>query len=179
MAKPAARVSDPTACPLPGHGTNPVATGSPDVFFDGLPAARQTDKCTCGSPLSDNLSATVFINGLKAATVGSTGGHGDAIISGSGTVIIGSTHTPAPFEPPKPLALQQSFGQSFLVSDSETGAPLANRAFTASVDGVQTQGETDANGIAHVKAPSADSKISIHVKFKAPVRTLDELSEGL
>ncbi|MGZ3014622.1 hypothetical protein AAER19_29185, partial [Pseudomonas aeruginosa] len=22
--KPAARVSDPTACPLPGHGSNPI-----------------------------------------------------------------------------------------------------------------------------------------------------------
>lgn len=40
--KPAARVSDPTACPLPGHGTNPIAAGSGDVFFDGLAAARET-----------------------------------------------------------------------------------------------------------------------------------------
>ena len=38
--KPAARVSDPTACPLPGHGTNPIAAGSGDVFFDGLAAAH-------------------------------------------------------------------------------------------------------------------------------------------
>ncbi len=34
--KPAARVTDPTACPLPGHGTNPIANGSPNVNFDGL-----------------------------------------------------------------------------------------------------------------------------------------------
>lgn len=33
--KPAARVSDPTACPISGHGTNPIAAGSGDVFFDG------------------------------------------------------------------------------------------------------------------------------------------------
>ncbi len=32
--KPAARVSDPTACPLPGHGSNPIVVGSADVFFD-------------------------------------------------------------------------------------------------------------------------------------------------
>jgi uncharacterized Zn-binding protein involved in type VI secretion len=42
MANPAARKSDPSSCPVPGHGTNPIATGSPDVFFDGLPAARLT-----------------------------------------------------------------------------------------------------------------------------------------
>ncbi len=41
--KPAARVSDPTACPLPGHGSNPIVVGSADVFFDGLAAARQGD----------------------------------------------------------------------------------------------------------------------------------------
>ncbi|WP_207951041.1 PAAR domain-containing protein, partial [Pseudomonas aeruginosa] len=48
--KPAARVSDPTACPLPGHGSNPIVVGSADVFFDGLAAARQGDasawRCT-------------------------------------------------------------------------------------------------------------------------------------
>ncbi|PMZ46397.1 hypothetical protein C1X25_32135, partial [Pseudomonas sp. GW247-3R2A] len=46
--KPAARVTDPTACPLPGHGTNPIAAGSGDVFFDGLAAARQGDASACG-----------------------------------------------------------------------------------------------------------------------------------
>lgn len=39
MDKPAARVSDPTACPIPGHGTNPIAAGSPDVIIEGLAAA--------------------------------------------------------------------------------------------------------------------------------------------
>ncbi len=39
--KPAARVSDPSACPLPGHGSNPIVVGSADVFFDGLAAVRQ------------------------------------------------------------------------------------------------------------------------------------------
>ncbi|MCO2696043.1 hypothetical protein FA307_22340, partial [Pseudomonas aeruginosa] len=37
--KPAARVTDPTTCPVPGHGSNPIVQGSPDVVFDGLPAA--------------------------------------------------------------------------------------------------------------------------------------------
>ncbi|WP_313056437.1 PAAR domain-containing protein, partial [Pseudomonas lopnurensis] len=37
--KPAARLGDST-CPKTGHGDNPIVSGSPDVFFDGLPAAR-------------------------------------------------------------------------------------------------------------------------------------------
>ncbi|HGV0170053.1 TPA: PAAR domain-containing protein, partial [Pseudomonas aeruginosa] len=46
--KPAARATDPTACSLPGHGTNPIVQGSLDVIFDGLPAARQGDASACG-----------------------------------------------------------------------------------------------------------------------------------
>ena len=60
--KPAARVTDPTACPISGHGTNPIVSGSPDVLFDGLPAARQGDPTACGSGLASNLVANVFIN---------------------------------------------------------------------------------------------------------------------
>lgn len=54
--KPAARVTDPTACPLPGHGTNPIATGSGDVFFDGLATARQGDASACGGAMSGAFS---------------------------------------------------------------------------------------------------------------------------
>lgn len=104
MAKPAARKSDPSSCPMPGHGTTPIVTGSPDVFFDGLPAARQGDTCTCGSALSSGLSSTVFINGKNAATIDTGGTHGGIVIGGSSTVIIGNTHTPYAFVPPEPLA---------------------------------------------------------------------------
>lgn len=179
MAKPAARVTDPTTCPLPGHGTNSIVSGSPDVFFDGLAAARKSDTSACGSALVGDVSATVFINGLNAATVGSTGAHGNTVTAGSGTIIIGSSHTPTPFIAPLPLSFQKVFGQSFSVSDSETGQPLALREFVATVDGVQIPGVTDANGVAHVKAPSPDSKISLHIKFSAPARTLHEMSEGV
>lgn len=61
MAKPAARITDPTSCPMPGHGPKAIASGSPDVFFDGLAAASKGDTCTCGSALVSGVSATVFI----------------------------------------------------------------------------------------------------------------------
>jgi len=96
QGKPAARVSDPTACPVSGHGTSPIVSGSPDVFFDGLPVARQGDPSACGGTLSGNLVPNVFINGLPVATLGSIGSHGNVIIGGSGTVIIGTVHTAAP-----------------------------------------------------------------------------------
>lgn len=87
--KPAARVTDPMACPLPGHGTNPIVSGSADVFFDGLAAARQTDTTACGSALTSNVVPNVLINGLPAVTIGTLGNHGNVVVGGSGTVIIG------------------------------------------------------------------------------------------
>lgn len=117
--KPAARQTDPTSCPVPGHGTNPIATGSPNVFFDNLPAARMNDTSACGSPIVGAVASTVLINGLPAATLGSTGGHGNVIIGGSGSVIIGDSPVAAPFTAPTPLAL------------AATAAPVAAKAVPA------------------------------------------------
>jgi hypothetical protein len=98
-------------------------------------------------------------------------------MGGSGTVIIGDTHTPAPFIPPVPLSIQKAYGQSFSITDSETGNPLAFRDYVATINGVETTGITDGSGIAHIKTPTQDAKISLHIKFNAPARTLHELSE--
>ena len=87
--KPAARVSDPTACPIPGHGPNPIVAGSPDVLFDSLPAARMGDPTGCGSTLASAGIPTVLINGKPATVLGTVGSHGNPVIAGSGTVLIG------------------------------------------------------------------------------------------
>lgn len=145
--KPAARVSDPTACPLPGHGTNPIAAGSGDVFFDGLPAARQGDASACGGALVGDLATTVLINGKPAATVGSVGSHGNKVTAGSGTVIIGNSHSPAPFVPPLPVEIQWPFSQHFVVRNPRTGTPVADRPYTLrTASGKEVKGVTDAKG---------------------------------
>lgn len=102
--KPAARKSDPTTCPVPGHGTPQIQSGSPDVLVNGLPAARLGDIADCGQTISGAYSATVFINGKNAATLDSTLSHGGVIIGGSGNVVIGDTVVTAPFIAPAPLA---------------------------------------------------------------------------
>jgi len=127
--KPAARVTDPTACPVPGHGTNPITAGSPDVQFDGLPAARQNDPTACGSTLAANVIPNVLINGLPATTLGTLGSHGNVVIGGSGSVIIGNSHAPAPFTPPAALAVAAAAVQALLPSTpslpQRPSAPLA------------------------------------------------------
>lgn len=142
--KPAARLSDPTACPLPGHGTNPIAAGSPNVLFDGLPAARQGDPSACGGALASAVIPTVLINGMPATTVGTAGSHGNVVVAGSGTVIIGATHSPAPFI--EPLGLPGFFDDFFVIQD-DSGNPIANygyRIVTAS--GEVHEGITDSAG---------------------------------
>lgn len=144
--KPAARVTDPTACPLPGHGTNPIAAGSPNVLFDGLPAARQGDTSACGGALSGNVIPTVLINGMPAATVGTVGSHGNVVVSGSGTVVVGTSHSPAAFTAPVPLP--SSFNIQAQILDQLTGQPLRGLPFTVRLeDGSEVYGITDKNGL--------------------------------
>lgn len=91
LGKPAARATDPTSCPKHGDDTNAITSGSPDVIFDGLAAARLGVQCTCGQTLDGGFSSSVFINGRNAMTLGGTTDHGGVIIGGSGTVIIGAS----------------------------------------------------------------------------------------
>lgn len=74
-------------------------------------------------------------------------------------------------------AYSPGFSQSFFVTDSQTGQPVANRAFIVLVDGHRQVGLTDANGLAIVKVPTANSVIELHVVFQAPARDLSEFSE--
>ncbi|AZV27111.1 hypothetical protein CT157_14200 [Pseudomonas syringae] len=147
--KPAARLTDPTSCPLPGHGTNPIASGSPNVNFDGLAAARMSDKSACGSPITGGVSATVFINGLNAATKDSTGGHGNVVVGGSGTVIIGDTFVPAPFSGLLPMPVH--FSDKIKLIDESTGEPMPNHGYAIQrADGSFEYGTSDASGFTHV-----------------------------
>ncbi|WP_321864437.1 PAAR domain-containing protein [Pseudomonas paraveronii] len=144
--KPAARVSDPTTCPVPGHGTNPIASGSPDVFFDGLAAARVGDTCTCGQALSGGFSSTVFINGRNAMTFDGTTDHGGVVIGGSGTVIIGNSHTPAPFIPPLPIIGLPLV--DFTVISAVDGEPIVQQTYELeTAEGRIVKGQTNAQGM--------------------------------
>ncbi len=87
-----------------GFPPTPVIAGSPDVLIDGKPVAR------VGDPLSPHSkpkhpphpraiaagSATVLINGIPAAVTGSAISCGGVTI-GTGSVVIGDSHSPAPF----------------------------------------------------------------------------------
>ncbi|WP_417660882.1 PAAR domain-containing protein [Pseudomonas sp.] len=144
--KPAARISDMTACS--GHNKNPIVEGSSDVLFDGLGAARLGDKTACDSVISSAVIANVLINGKPAAVLGSTASHNNnPIVTGSGTVVIGNSHTPAEFIAPAPV-LMTGFDTRVQLLDQASGAPMKSIAYTATLeDGSEEHGTTDANGL--------------------------------
>ncbi|WP_236193998.1 PAAR domain-containing protein [Pseudomonas glycinae] len=161
--KPAARVTDPTACPLPGHGNNPIVSGSPDVFFDGLPAARMTDKSACGSPITGGVSATVFINGLNAAMLDSTGGHGNVVVGGSGTVIIGQSGGGAAFSGLSPMPVH--FNDRMQVINEITGEPMPNHPYAIQrADGSVEHGVTNDAGFTHTVSSHLPESIKLLVE---------------
>jgi hypothetical protein len=132
------------------------------VFFDGLAAARQGDASACGGAMVGDLATTVLINGKPAATVGSAGTHGNKVTAGSGTVIIGNSHSPAPFVPPLPVEIQWPFNEHFVVRNPETGAPIADRAYTLKTEsGKEINGVTDAEGKTSVIASAVAEGVSL------------------
>ncbi|MFP8966458.1 PAAR domain-containing protein [Pokkaliibacter sp. CJK22405] len=95
MSKPAATIGHFHVCPKKTGNTphvgGPVAAGAPNVFINGVPAARVGDRLICNGP-PDSIkqgSATVFINGKPAARQGDGTSHGGVVIGGSGNVFIG------------------------------------------------------------------------------------------
>lgn len=172
--KPAARVTDPTACPVPGHGTNPITAGSPNVLFDDLPAARQNDPTACGSSLASNVIPNVLINNMPATTVGTVGSHGNVVIGGSGTVLIGASGGGAAFTAPQPLIFAGVFDEQFRVLSDE-GQPLANVPyFIRDAAGKTYQGFTDEAG--RTPRIATPSQQSLHVSVG--VHALEQWSQA-
>jgi uncharacterized Zn-binding protein involved in type VI secretion len=161
--KPAARLNDPTACPIPGHGTNLIVAGSPDVLFDSLPAARQGDPSACGGALIRAVIPTVLINGMPATTVGTVGSHGNTVTAGSGTVLIGTSGGGAAFTAPLPVVFP-GFDEQFVLKDAQ-GNLIANQQHLLVREGGQQEtGVTDAQGLTHrVAGHVSAEKIDIYV----------------
>ncbi len=77
---------------LPDAGDDEVSTGSPNVVWGQLAAARVGDLTIHGDTVAVG-SASVFVNGRPAARVGDATLKGGVIIRGNATVIIGGGTT--------------------------------------------------------------------------------------
>ncbi|HEX8542139.1 MAG TPA: hypothetical protein VF671_10575 [Pseudomonas sp.] len=75
-----------------------------------------------------------------------------------------------------PPVQQKQYGQVFEVVSSETGLPLSNRSYIATVNGRTIKGRTDARGIAYITAAEGVD-ISVHVLFSAPAGVIEDFKE--
>ncbi len=164
--KPAARLSDSTTCPVPGHGITPVQTGSPNVQINSLPAARLGDTTGCGQAISGAFSSSVIINGQNAATLGSTLSHGGVIISGSGNVLIGDTVVTASFSAPAPLEISKWIGFQIPATESYTGW----KCIAHFDDGTTLAGSFDSDNTVLFSNPSG----SVCTRLEIPVPVENE-----
>jgi uncharacterized protein (DUF2345 family) len=79
--------------------------------------------------------------------VGSVGAHGNKVTAGSSTVIIGNSHSPAPFVPPLPVEIQWPFNEHYVINCQDTGRPLAGVEYTLkTASGKIISGVTDSDG---------------------------------
>ncbi|MCB2254167.1 PAAR domain-containing protein [Pseudomonas chlororaphis] len=90
-----ARLGDKHLCPLPGHGTTPIASASGDININGMGAARVGDTCGCGAIITTGFPS-IILNGRPMAHLGSPTSHGGTIISGSSDTFGGFVMGPAP-----------------------------------------------------------------------------------
>ncbi|KTC13427.1 hypothetical protein AO391_15360 [Pseudomonas marginalis ICMP 9505] len=82
---PSARLGDKHVCPMPGHGTIPIASASSDVNINFMGSARVGDTCGCGAVITTGFPS-IQVNGRPMAHLGSLTSHGGTIITGSGDV---------------------------------------------------------------------------------------------
>ncbi|TXI32118.1 MAG: hypothetical protein E6Q69_09660, partial [Aquipseudomonas alcaligenes] len=72
---PVARLGDMHVCPIPGHGTSPITSASPDTKVNFLGAARVGDVCGCGAVITTGFPS-IIVDNRPLAYLGSPTSHG-------------------------------------------------------------------------------------------------------
>lgn len=120
--------------------TGQIIEGSPNVFFEGRPVARVTDRVMCSkdSPPSRIAegSETIFINGLPLARIGHRTTCGATIQEGCTTIF--ADNTTAQYGP---IDSQMSAWQQAIVSIAEVGLSFSAIRFRSSKLGKLIFGE--------------------------------------
>ncbi|UCR85352.1 polymorphic toxin type 44 domain-containing protein [Pseudomonas chlororaphis subsp. aurantiaca] len=124
-----ARLGDLHFCPLPGHGTTPIASASADVTINAMGAARVGDTCGCGAVITSGFPS-ILINGRPMAHLGSPTSHGGTIISGSGDTFGGFVMGAAPGAAIINFAALGAFRPDGSVDDEKMATLLADPNLT-------------------------------------------------
>lgn len=154
-----ARAGDAHACPQKGHSVNNIASGSNNVFINGVPAARVGDIASCGATIVAG-SSTVFINGIPAAMMGSPTSHGGVIIGGSGNVLIGDTYTPPSQSTISNSPVEKAFNQHFQLID-QVGKPAKGFTYLITTSNGEITGNVCENGKTELFHSDSEQSITL------------------
>ena len=120
--------------------TGKIIEGSPDVYFEGRPVARVTDKVLCSKhsppPQIAEGSETIFINGLPLARIGHKTTCGATVQEGCATIIADSTTGQY-----GPIDSQMSVMEQAIVSIAEVALCFSAVRFRSSKLGKKIFGE--------------------------------------
>ncbi|WP_028681600.1 polymorphic toxin type 44 domain-containing protein [Pseudomonas chlororaphis] len=124
-----ARLGDKHVCPLPGHGTTPIACASADININFMGAARVGDTCGCGAVITTGFPS-IILNGRPMAHLGSPTSHGGTIITGSGNTFGGFVMGPVPDAAIINFAILGVFRPDGSVDDEKMATLLADPRLT-------------------------------------------------
>ena len=85
--KPAATLGDMHSCPIKGHGTTPIVSGSGSLTVNGKSTACVGDKVGCGATIIEG-TPVMMANGQLVAFLGSKTSHGGTIIGGDSALML-------------------------------------------------------------------------------------------
>lgn len=85
--KPAAILGDMHVCPIKGHGSTPIVSGSGSLTVNGKPTACVGDKVGCGATIIEG-APVMMTNGQLVAFLGSKTSHGGTIIGGDSALML-------------------------------------------------------------------------------------------
>ncbi len=123
-----------------GDVTGKITSGSPDVFFEGKPVARVTDKVSCSKhsvpPQIAEGSDTISVNGLPLARTGHKTSCGATIQDGCNTI-----HGDSTTGQYGPIDSQMSVAQQAIVSLAEVALCFSAVRIRSSKLGKKTFGE--------------------------------------
>ncbi|QQX57577.1 MULTISPECIES: PAAR domain-containing protein [Pseudomonas] len=120
-----ARLGDKHVCPLPGHGTTPIASASGDININFMGAARVGDTCGCGAVITTGFPS-IILNGRPMAHLGSPTSHGGTIITGSSDTFGGFVMGPTPGAAIINFAALGAFRPDGSVDDAKMATLLAD-----------------------------------------------------
>lgn len=158
-----------------GFPSTAIALGSPNVFIDGMPAARVTDPLEEHSKPGSSShprhiisgSGTVFVNGSALAITGSKVDCGGEII-GSGTVFVGDM-VPACSDL---VSVTELFDEHFCLVDQWNGQPFGSIAYGMTTSKGQKENIVDKSGKTEFVRRLSEDNISLDYIFqiKAGIR---------